>query len=99
MRGRWLLVVAAVAAAGCSNDCVVTDVPTPVLVRPFLPPFGAVLGPDVQISTLAPGVPVRMLNDGYGKDFAYYEVRLADGARGFVIFDAHVAVVKNCVAR
>lgn len=95
-----LLVLAAVAAAGCSSDCIVTDVPTPVLARPFPSPYGdGSLGPNAEIASLAPGVPARMLDGGYGKDFVYYEVRLANGARGYVIWGPHMEVVKNCPVR
>ncbi len=100
MGRRLLMVLAPLAVSGCSKDCIVTDAPTPVLARPFPSSYGdGRLGPNPEISSLEPGVPVRLLDSGYGKDFAYHEVRLPDGARGYVIWDAHVAVVKNCPVR
>jgi hypothetical protein len=102
-RTRLMLVGVALAVALAAgwliypHDCLVAGSEVEVVAEPSPAGYPSTKPqPNRVVERLSPGQRVRIWYTGYGKDFAYYKVRLPGGTWGYVISGSKARVMKNC---
>jgi hypothetical protein len=89
-RANWVAALALIAmASACTSHrprAIVADAPLQVLEHPSPLDYPSTSPlPNRVLATVPAGGRLLVVGSGYQKDYIYYQVKLADGRKGFVI--------------
>lgn len=87
MKRRATFVGMLATLAACHSSVLVADGQVTVMENPYPADYpNTNPKPNSVVATLPAGQRVKVMGEGYGKDFKYYKVALPAGRSGYVIY-------------